>query len=65
MNNKTERVEMLDTELCYGNPNQPRKYFNQQELQELADSIKEAGQLQPGGDRHLPGGCAHPAGQAL
>jgi len=43
-----EKVVMLDTELCYGNPDQPRKYFNQQELQELSDSIKEAGQLQPG-----------------
>jgi len=48
MTNRTEKVEMLDTDLCYGNPEQPRKYFNQQELQELSDSIKEAGQLQPG-----------------
>lgn len=47
MNNK-ENVVLLDTEQCYGNPNQPRKYFNRQELQELANSIKEAGQLQPG-----------------
>ena len=43
-----ERVVMLDTEQCYGNPNQPRKYFNQQELEDLASSIKESGQLQPG-----------------
>jgi len=33
MKNRTEKVVMLDTNLCYGNPEQPRKYFNKQELQ--------------------------------
>jgi len=48
MKNQTEKIVMLDAELCYGNPNQPRKLFKKTELQELADSIKEAGQLQAG-----------------
>ncbi len=46
--NQTEKVITLDTDLCYGNPNQPRQYFNIDALKELAESIKESGQLQPG-----------------
>lgn len=37
----------IDIDLIQPNPWQPRKVFNQQALQELADSIKEHGVLQP------------------
>jgi ParB family chromosome partitioning protein len=41
------RVAMVNRSLLYGNPAQPRKDFEPQHLQELADSIKEKGILQP------------------
>jgi ParB family chromosome partitioning protein len=42
------------------NPDQPRKTFTQQELQNLADSIREKGVLQPILVRHVAGnGVAH------
>lgn len=37
------------------NPNQPRRYFNQEALQDLADSIASQGVLQPILVRELPG----------
>jgi len=36
-----------DINLIYASPNQPRKQFNEQKLQELADSIREKGIIQP------------------
>jgi ParB family chromosome partitioning protein len=41
-------------ELVQRNPNQPRKHFDERELQELADSIKSHGVLQPILVRPLP-----------
>ena len=43
----TNRVVELPLEEIDKNPNQPRKHFNQQELNELADSIAEYGVIQP------------------
>ncbi|MFC1633167.1 ParB/RepB/Spo0J family partition protein [Patescibacteria group bacterium] len=40
-------VEEVSVEKIKPNPNQPRKEFNEVELKELADSIKEHGVLQP------------------
>ena len=38
---------MMKLEQIHPNPNQPRTHFDEKELQELADSIKEHGVLQP------------------
>ena len=38
---------MLPLERVYPNPNQPRKFFDKQALEELAQSIRENGVLQP------------------
>lgn len=46
----------IGIDLIVPNPWQPRKVFNQQALQELADSIKEHGVLQPLVVVPLPGG---------
>src|SRR3989344_4633525 len=44
-------------------PDQPRKYFDRQELQELADSVKSIGQIVPASVIELPepdvNGCTH------
>jgi len=40
-------VSLLDVNLLRPNPNQPRKQFNPSSLQELAESIKSEGLLQP------------------
>lgn len=45
------RLELIDA-----NPNQPRREFNQESLQELADSIKEIGIIQPITLRQLENG---------
>ena len=42
-----ELVAELDVALVDPNPYQPRKHFDQQKLQELGDSIREHGLLQP------------------
>ena len=49
---KTEEVkiredEEVDIEKVHPNPNQPRTNFNKEELEELAESIKKNGLLQP------------------
>lgn len=51
-NNKSPKIKEgsileVDIRLVSGNPDQPRKTFNQQELEELSDSIKRNGLLQP------------------
>lgn len=38
---------MVNIEAIHPNPNQPRTHFDEKELQELADSIREHGVLQP------------------
>lgn len=43
----TGRVLFLSVEAISPNPNQPRKQFSQPELEELADSIRSFGVLQP------------------
>lgn len=43
----TSGVEELDVKLIITNPNQPRKVFNEDLLQELAQSIKNYGVIQP------------------
>ncbi|MCM8762882.1 MAG: ParB/RepB/Spo0J family partition protein, partial [Candidatus Omnitrophica bacterium] len=42
-----ERIIYLPTEAVRPNPYQPRKIFNQAELEELIQSIKEKGVIQP------------------
>jgi len=44
---KNERVQNVFTKDIYPNPEQPRKHFDEQALQELASSIKRYGILQP------------------
>ena len=40
-------INEIKLDLIDANPNQPRREFNQESLQELADSIKEIGIIQP------------------
>lgn len=47
MGNSDAAVLELSVEVIKPNPYQPRKYFEENALQELADSIKEHGLLQP------------------
>jgi len=46
-NQDTNRVEELPVELIEPNPYQPRKHFDKERLNELAQSIKEYGLIQP------------------
>jgi ParB family chromosome partitioning protein len=41
------RTAMIDLDLIFPNPDQPRKEFNQEYLEELAQSIKAMGVIQP------------------
>jgi ParB family chromosome partitioning protein len=43
----TLSFELLDLDQVFPNPNQPRKFFDKQALEELAQSIRENGILQP------------------
>jgi ParB family transcriptional regulator, chromosome partitioning protein len=45
--NKPILPELVDISQIIANPNQPRKIFKEKELQELAQSIKENGLIQP------------------
>lgn len=47
MGDSNDAVLELSVEVIKPNPYQPRKYFEENALQELADSIKEHGLLQP------------------
>src|SRR5271154_4460030 len=40
-------ISEIPVEMVKGNPNQPRKHFDEAELEELAQSIREKGVLQP------------------
>jgi ParB family chromosome partitioning protein len=42
-----ETLRTISVDLIAANPNQPRKHFDEQELRELADSIRTHGVLQP------------------
>ena len=42
-----EKIEMIKISNIKANPNQPRKYFNEEKLNELSESIKENGVIQP------------------
>ena len=42
-----ERIEEIRVDMISPNPFQPRKYFDETSLQELSDSVKEHGLLQP------------------
>ena len=44
---ETGRVIFLPARAIHPNPDQPRKYFSQESLQELASSIRLHGVLQP------------------
>ncbi|MBR2318333.1 MAG: ParB/RepB/Spo0J family partition protein [Bacteroidaceae bacterium] len=43
----TSSIGEIGIEQIHANPNQPRREFNEEALQELADSIKELGVIQP------------------
>jgi len=43
----SDKIVMCELERIIPNPKQPRKYFDRKSLQELADSIKENGIIQP------------------
>lgn len=43
----TQRIEEIDTNLICPNPNQPRKIFEQDKLDELTESIRKYGVIQP------------------
>jgi ParB family chromosome partitioning protein len=43
----SQRIEEIDTNLICPNPNQPRKVFEQDKLDELTESIKKYGVIQP------------------
>ena len=53
---ETGKVLFVPVGDVFPNPNQPRTQFSQEGLNELADSIREHGILQPLSVRRLPGG---------
>lgn len=53
-------LRTLPVELVVPNPNQPRRTFDQDALQALADSIADRGMLQPVLVRPMPGGRYEP-----
>ena len=53
---ETNRVCFLPEHLIVPNPDQPRKFFSQEGLEELAESIREHGVLQPLSVRKTDGG---------
>lgn len=56
-------VEKIDIEKIYTNPNQPRKNFDKESLQELAESIKIHGLIQPIIVNEMPDGYMIIAGE--
>ena len=59
----SERVRFVPLERIRPNPSQPRRVFDPQALQELADSIRQYGVLQPLSVRKLPDGLELVAGE--
>jgi len=59
----SERVRFVPLERIRPNPTQPRQVFDLQALQELADSIRQYGVLQPLSVRKLPDGLELVAGE--
>ena len=57
------RIHMLPIERISANPRQPRRYFPEQPLRELADSIRQHGVLQPLTVQKTPGGYVLVAGE--
>src|SRR5687768_4772124 len=51
-----ETLHRIPLDLIAPNPRQPRTSFDEQELRELADSLREHGVLQPVLVRPVPGG---------
>lgn len=45
--NEDERIQKIDVKAIQPNPEQPRRHFDEQALQELANSISQHGLLQP------------------
>ena len=45
--NDSDTINEIDISLIEANPNQPRREFDEAALQELADSIREIGIIQP------------------
>ena len=45
--NGSDTINEINIELIEANPNQPRREFDEETLQELADSISEIGIIQP------------------
>ncbi len=43
----THTLAQIPVSQVFADPNQPRKHFNTDKLQELADSIQNQGQIQP------------------
>lgn len=56
-------VEKIDIEKIYANPNQPRKNFDKESLNELAESIKIHGLIQPIIVNEMPDGYMVIAGE--
>ncbi|SMB87558.1 ParB family protein [Desulfonispora thiosulfatigenes DSM 11270] len=46
-NDTKDNIKDIDLELIHPNPYQPRKFFEQRQLEELAESIKQYGVMQP------------------
>lgn len=62
-NAPTDRVLSLPVESIRPNPDQPRRYFDPEGLEELADSIRALGILQPLTVRQVEGGWELVAGE--
>ena len=60
---ESEGYRMVSTDLLKPNPSQPRKHFEQDALEELAESIRENGVIQPLIVREANGGFEIVAGE--
>lgn len=70
-NGNTVQIEKINLDLIDSNPYQPRKDFSEEELQELANTLKEQGLIQPitvrkfGGRYQIVSGERHTGRQEL